>query len=107
MDCKARQKAIVTTASVKREKNGKLKRSSHSTIESSNRISKKVVKGEKIKRKSYTLQDDGSLKIAKNTSSNPRGSIRTIKNPKRASRIFNRAKGRLNNQQNNFNKRAM
>ena len=107
MDCKARQKATVTSASVKREKNGKLKRSSHSTIESSNRISKKVVKGDKIKRKSYTLQDDGSLKIAKNTSSNPRGSIRTIKNPKRATRIFNRATKRLNNQQNIFNKKAL
>jgi hypothetical protein len=106
MDCKARQKAIVTTASVKRVKNDKVKRRSHSTIESSNRISKKTVKGEKIKRKSYTLQDDGSLKIAKNTSSNPRGSIRTIKNPKRASRIFNRATKKLNKQQNRFNKKA-
>jgi len=106
MDCKARQKATVTTASLSRVKNDKVKRSSHSTIVSSNRIFKKTVKGEKVKRKSYTLQDYGSLKIAKNTSSNPRGSVRTIKNTKRASRIFNRATKRLNKQQNRFNNKA-
>ena len=107
MDCKTGQKATVTTASVNRVNNDKVKRRSHSTIESSNRISKKTVKGEKIKRKSYTLQDDGSLKIARNSSSNPKGSIRTIKNPNRATRIFNRATKRLNNQQNIFNKKAL
>jgi 5-hydroxyisourate hydrolase-like protein (transthyretin family) len=100
MDCKTGQKATVTTASVNRVNNDKVKRRSHSTIESSNRISKKTVKGEKIKRKSYTLQDDGSLRIARNSSSNPKGSIRTIKNP-------NRATKRLNNQQNLFNKKAL
>jgi hypothetical protein len=106
MNCKAKQKAIVTTASVTRVNNDKVKRKSLSTIESENRVSQKKVKGSRVKRKSYTLQDDGSLRIARNTSSNPRGSVRTVSNPKRATRIFNRAKTKLNNKQSRFNNRA-
>ena len=106
MDCKAGQKATVTTASVKRVKNDKVKRSSHSTIESSNRISKKIVKGDKIKRKSATLQDDGSLVIAKNSSSNPAGKTRTIRNKKRAAKKLANMTERFNKQQNRFNKKA-
>jgi len=106
MDCKARQKATVTSASVKREKNGKLKRSSHSTIESSNRISKKTVKGAKVKRKSATLQDDGSLVIATNSSSNPVGKTRKIRNKKRAAKKLANMTERFNKQQNRFNKKA-
>jgi len=105
-ECKAKQKATVTTASARRVKNNKIKRTSLSTIESENRVSQKKVRGSKVKRKSYTLQDNGSLRIARNTSSNPKGSVRTVSNPKRASKIFNRAKTKLNNNQSRFNNRA-
>jgi len=106
MDCKARQKATVTTASVNRVKNDKVKRSSHSTIESSNRIFKKTVKGGKTKRKSATLQDDGSLVIATNSSSNPAGRTRTIRNKKRAAKKLANMTERFNKQQTRFNKKA-
>ncbi len=106
MNCKAQQKAKVTTASVSTGNNNKVKRKSLSTIESENRVSQKKVRGSNVKRKSYTLQDDGSLRIARNSSSNPKGSVRTVTNTKRASRIFDRAKTKLNKKQSRFNNRA-
>lgn len=106
MNCKAKQKATVTTASVKRVNNDKVKRKSLSTIESENRVFQKKVKGSRVKRKSATLQDDGSLVIATNSSSNPVGRTRTIRNKKRAAKKFANMTERFNKKQNRFNKRA-
>ena len=66
-------KVIVTTASVTNVKNDKKKRKSRATFESDNRISKKVTNGDVIRRKSATLQEDGSLIISVNTSKKPAG----------------------------------
>ena len=68
-----KDKTIVTTASITKVKNDKKKRKSRATFESDNRISKNVTNGGNIKRKSATLQDDGSLVIAVNTSRKPVG----------------------------------
>lgn len=99
-------KTIVTTASVTKVKNDKKKRKSRATFESDNRISKKVTNGGNIKRKSATLQDDGSLVIAVNTTRNPAGRTRTINNKKRAARKLERMTRRFNKQQSRFNERA-
>jgi|EP01047_Picozoa_sp_COSAG01_P022414 hypothetical protein len=99
-------KTIVTTASITKVKNDKNKRKSRATFESANRISKKVTNGGNIKRKSATLQDDGSLVIAVNTTRNPAGRTRTINNKKRAARKLERMTRRFNKQQNRFNERA-
>ena len=93
---------IVTTASVINVKNAKRKRKSRATFESANRISKKVTNGGNIKRKSATLQDDGSLVIAVNTSRNPAGRTRTINNKKRAAKKLKTMTKRFNKQQNRF-----
>jgi hypothetical protein len=84
-----KDKTIVTTASVTKVKNDKKKRKSHSTFESENRISKKVTNGGNIKRKSATLQDDGSLVIAVNTKN-------------RAAKKLDSLNKRFNKQQNRF-----
>lgn len=91
---------IVTTSSIKEVNNNKVKRKSRATFESDNRISKKVTKNDKVRRKSATLQDDGSLVIATNSSSNPDGKIRTIKNKKRAAKKLKNITERFNKQQN-------
>lgn len=103
----AKDKTIVTTASITKEKNGKRKRKSRATFESDNRISKKVTSGGNIKRKSATIQDDGSLVIAVNTSRNPAGRIRTINNKKRAAKKLERMTKRFNKQQGRFTKKAL
>jgi len=95
-------KTIVTTASVTNVKNDKKKRKSRATFESANRISKKVTNGGNIKRKSATLQDDGSLVIAVNTSRNPVGRTRTVNNKKRAAKKLDRMTKRFNKQQDSF-----
>ena len=97
-----KDKTIVTTASVTKVKNGKKKRKSRSTIESENRISKKVTNGGNIKRKSATLQDDGSLVIAVNTSRKPVGRKRTINKKNRAAKKLERMTNRFNKQQDRF-----
>lgn len=96
-------RTIVTTASVTKVKNAKRKRKSRATFESANRISKKVTNGGNIKRKSATLQDDGSLVIAVNTSRNPAGRTRTISNKKRAAKKLKTMTKRFNKQQSRFN----
>ena len=97
-----KDKTIVTTASATKVKNGKKKRKSRSTIESENRISKKVTNGGNIKRKSATLQDDGSLVIAVNTSRKPVGKKRTINKKNRAAKKLERMTNRFNKQQDRF-----
>lgn len=97
-----KDKTIVTTASVTKVKNDKKKRKSRSTFESENRISKKVTNGGNIKRKSATLQDDGSLVIAVNTSRKPAGRKRIIKKKKRAAKKLERITNRFNKQQDTF-----
>ena len=97
-----KNKTIVTTASVINVKNDKKKRKSHATFESANRISKKVTNRGNIKRKSATLQDDGSLVIAVNTSRNPVGRTRTVNNKKRAAKKLERMTKRFNKQQDSF-----
>ena len=99
-------KTIVTTASITKVKNDKKKRKSRSTFESENRISKKVTNGGNVKRKSATLQDDGSLVIAVNTSRKPVGRKRTINNKKRAAKKLERMTNRFNKQQDSFIKNA-
>ena len=99
-------KTIVTTATIKKVKNENSSRKSRATFESDNRISKKVTKNDKVKRKSATLQYDGSLVIATNSSSNPAGRTRTIRNKKRAAKKLANMTERFNKQQNRFNKRA-
>ena len=99
-------KTIVTTASVTKVKNDKKKRKSRSTFESENRISKKVTNGGNIKRKSATLQDDGSLVIAVNTSRKPVGRKRTIDKKNRAAKKLQRMTNRFNKQQDSFIKNA-
>ena len=99
-------KTIVTTASVTKVKNDKKKRKSRSTFESENRISKKVTNGGNIKRKSATLQDDGSLVIAVNTSRKPVGRKRTINKKNRAAKKLQRMTNRFNKQQDSFIKNA-
>lgn len=101
-----KDKTIVTTASVTKVKNDKKKRKSRSTFESENRISKKVTNGGNIKRKSATLQDDGSLVIAVNTSRNPAGRKRSINNKKRAAKKLQRMTNKFNKQQDSFIKNA-
>jgi|GEM_PF-3402773 len=98
-----KDKTIVTTASVTKVKNDKKKRKSRSTFESENRISKKVTNGGNIKRKSATLQDDGSLVIAVNTSRKPVGRKRTINKKNRAAKKLERMTKRFNKQQSRFN----
>ena len=83
-------KVIVTTASVTNVKNDKKKRKSRATFESDNRISKKVTNGDVIRRKSATLQEDGSLIISVNTSKKPAGRTRIVRNKKRAVRKLDR-----------------
>jgi hypothetical protein len=98
-----KDKTIVTTASVTKVKNDKKKRKSRSTFESENRISKKVTNGGNIKRKSSaTLQDDGSLVIAVNTSRKPVGRKRTINKKNRAAKKLERMTNRFNKQQDRF-----
>lgn len=95
-------KTIVTTASVTNVTKDKKKRKSHSTFESNNRISKKVTNGDVVRRKSATLQEDGSLVISVNTSKKPAGRTRIVRNKKRAVKKLNRLKNRFNNQQDRF-----
>jgi hypothetical protein len=95
-------KVIVTTASVTNVKNDKKKRKSRATFESDNRISKKVTNGDVIRRKSATLQEDGSLIISVNTSKKPAGKTRMVRNKKRAVRKLDRLKSRFNKQQDRF-----
>lgn len=95
-------KVIVTTASVTNVKNDKKKRKSRATFESDNRISKKVTNGDVIRRKSATLQEDGSLIISVNTSKKPSGKTRMVRNKKRAVRKLDRLKSRFNKQQDRF-----
>lgn len=97
-----KDKTIVTTASVTKVKNDKKKRKSHYTFESDNRISKKVTNGGNIKRKSATLQDDGSLVIAVNTSRKPVGRKRTINKKNRAAKKLDNLNKRFNKQQDRF-----
>ena len=97
-----KDKTIVTTASVTKVKNDKKKRKSRSTFESENRISKKVTNGGNIKRKSATLQDDGSLVIAVNTSRKPVGRKRTINKKNRAAKKLDSLNKRFNKQQDRF-----
>lgn len=99
---KSSDRTIVTTASVINVKNDKRKRKSHATFESANRISKKVTNRGNIKRKSATLQDDGSLVIAVNTFRNPVGRTRTVNNKKRAAKKLDRMTKRFNKQQDRF-----
>jgi hypothetical protein len=99
-------KTIVTTASITKVKNDKKKRKSRSTFESENRISKKVTNGGNVKRKSATLQDDGSLVIAVNTSRKPVGRKRTINKKNRAAKKLQRMTNRFNKQQDSFIKNA-
>ena len=99
-------KTIVTTASITKVKNDKKKRKSRSTFESENRISKKVTNGGNVKRKSATLQDDGSLLIAVNTSRKPVGRKRTINKKNRAAKKLERMTNRFNKQQDSFIKNA-
>jgi hypothetical protein len=99
-------KTIVTTASITKVKNDKKKRKSRSTFESENRISKKVTNGGNVKRKSATLQDDGSLVIAVNTSRKPVGRKRTINKKNRAAKKLERMTNRFNKQQDSFIKNA-
>ena len=99
---KPSDRTIVTSASVINVKNDKRKRKSHATFESANRISKKVTNRGNIKRKSATLQDDGSLVIAVNTFRNPAGKTRMVTNKKRAVRKLDRLKSRFNKQQDRF-----
>ncbi len=95
-------KTIVTTASVTNVTKDKKKRKSRSTFESNNRISKKVTNGDVVRRKSATLQEDGSLVISVNTSKKPAGRTRIVRNKKRAVKKLNRLKNRFNNQQDRF-----
>ena len=95
-------KVIVTTASVTNVKNDKKKRKSRATFESDNRISKKVTNGDVVRRKSATLQEDGSLIISVNTSKKPAGKTRMVRNKKRAVRKLDRLKSRFNKQQDRF-----
>ena len=95
-------KVIVTTASVTNVKNDKKKRKSRATFESDNRISKKVTNGDVIRRKSATLQEDGSLIISVNTSKKPAGKTRMVRNKKRAVRKLDILKSRFNKQQDRF-----
>ena len=95
-------KVIVTTASVTNVKNDKKKRKSRAKFESDNRISKKVTNGDVIRRKSATLQEDGSLIISVNTSKKPAGKTRMVRNKKRAVRKLDRLKSRFNKQQDRF-----
>ena len=95
-------KVIVTTAYVTNVKNDKKKRKSRATFESDNRISKKVTNGDVIRRKSATLQEDGSLIISVNTSKKPAGKTRMVRNKKRAVRKLDRLKSRFNKQQDRF-----
>ena len=95
-------KVIVTTASVTNVKNDKKKRKSRATFESDNRIYKKVTNGDVIRRKSATLQEDGSLIISVNTSKKPAGKTRMVRNKKRAVRKLDRLKSRFNKQQDRF-----
>ena len=95
-------KTIVTTASVTNVTKDKKKRKSRSTFESNNRISKKVTNGDVVRRKSATLQEDGSLVISVNTSKKPAGRTRMVRNKKRAVKKLNRLKNRFNNQQDRF-----
>ena len=95
-------KVILTTASVTNVKNDKKKRKSRATFESDNRISKKVTNGDVIRRKSATLQEDGSLIISVNTSKKPAGKTRMVRNKKRAVRKLDRLKSRFNKQQDRF-----
>jgi hypothetical protein len=99
---KPSDRTIVTSASVINVKNEKRKRKSHATFDSDNRISKKVTNDGNIKRKSATLQDDGSLVIAVNTFKNPAGRTRMVRNKKRAVRKLDRLKSRFNKQQDRF-----
>jgi len=99
---KPSDRTIVTSASVINVKNEKRKRKSHATFDSANRISKKVTKGGNIKRKSATLQDDGSLVIAVNTSRKPVGRKRTINKKNRAAKKLERMTNRFNKQQDRF-----
>jgi len=99
---KPSDRTIVTSASVINVKNEKRKRKSHVTFDSENRISKKVTNGGNVKRKSATLQDDGSLVIAVNTTRNPAGRTRTINNKKRAAKKLERMTKRFNRQQDRF-----
>ena len=99
---KPSDRTIVTSASVINVKNDKRKRKSHATFDSANRISKKVTNQGSIKRKSATLQDDGSLVIAVNTFRNPVGRTRTINNKKRAAKKLDRMTKRFNKQQDSF-----
>ncbi len=99
-------KTTVTTASITKVKNDKKKRKSRSTFESENRISKKVTNGGNVKRKSATLQDDGSLVIAVNTSRKPVGRKRTINKKNRAAKKLQRMTNRFNKQQDSFIKNA-
>ena len=99
---KPSDRTIVTSASVINVKNDKRKRKSHATFDSANRISKKVTNQGSIKRKSATLQDDGSLVIAVNTFRNPAGKTRMVTNKKRAVRKLDRLKSRFNKQQDRF-----
>ena len=94
------------TASITKVKNDKKKRKSRSTFESENRISKKVTNGGNVKRKSATLQDDGSLVIAVNTSRKPVGRKRTINKKNRAAKKLQRMTNRFNKQQDSFIKNA-
>jgi len=102
-----KDKTIVTTASITKVKNDKKKRKSRATFESDNRISKNVTNGGNIKRKSATLQDDGSLVIAVNTTRNPAGRTRTINNKKRAAKKLERMTKRFNKKQTRFTKKAL
>jgi len=103
----SKDKTIVTTASITKVKNDKKKRKSRATFESDKRISKNVTNGGNIKRKSATLQDDGSLVIAVNTTKNPVGRTRTINNKKRAAKKLARLTKRFNKQQTRFTKKAL
>ena len=97
-----KDKTIVTTASVTNVKNDKKKRKSRSTFESNNRISKKVTNGNVVKRKSATLQKDGSLVISVNTSKKPAGRTRMVRNKKREVKKLDRLKNRFNKRQDRF-----
>jgi len=99
---KPSDRTIVTSASVINVKNEKRKRKSHATFDSDNRISKKVTNGDVVRRKSATLQEDGSLVISVNTSKKPAGKTRIVRNKKRAVRKLDRLKSRFNKQQDRF-----